>query len=130
MPKPARAAALLLEVMIGLLIILVVVLIVASLFPSSYNTGLQAARLSNATHLGRQILERQKSLPYASATNIGNQTYQSEFEVQGRPVNCEFFYRVDRQLPSSLPPVYVVTVEWLHNSKVKQVVLAGSGTPP
>ena len=123
--RGAQASALLLEIIVGLLIILVVVLVVASLFPTSYQGSLQAARMSNAVNLARQVLERQKTAD--PANSIGNQTVDSQFVVQGRPVVCQFFYRVDDDSPNNADPhLWKVTVQWEHTGKVKEIFLVGA----
>jgi len=120
-----RQGALLLEIIVGLLIILLVVLVVASLFPSSYSGSLQAARMSAAVNLGRQVLERQKTASPAEA--IGNQTVNSQLEVQGRPAVCQFFYRLDPDSEATADPqLWKVTVQWEHSGKIKEIQLVGS----
>jgi Tfp pilus assembly protein PilV len=124
-----RGGVLLLEVILGLLLILLIVLVVASLFPTSYQASLQAARASAALSLGRQVLERQKSVSPGLA--IGNQTVDSEFLVQGRPVVCRFIYRLD--VDSALdadPRLWKVTVQWEHSSKIKELSLVGACPHP
>jgi type II secretory pathway pseudopilin PulG len=118
----------LLEVIVGLSILLGVVLIIASLYPTSYHVSLQAARLSAATHLAREVLERQKSsLPVDAAATaaLGNQTVSTPMEVQGRPVQCDFSYRLDGTGGS--PTLWQITVQWEHQQKIREVVLAGPG---
>ncbi|MBT9584011.1 hypothetical protein IV102_11780 [bacterium] len=120
-----RGAALLLEIVVGLLIILFVVLVVGSIFPTSYQGSLQAARMSAAVNLARQVLERQKLASPAIA--IGNQTVDSEFLVQGRPAVCRFVYRLDADsAANSDPRLWKVTVQWEHTGKIKEVFLVGA----
>ena len=118
----------LLEVIVGLSVLLGVVLIIASLYPTSYHVSLQAARLSAATHLAREVLERQKSyLPAdaVAAAGLGNQTVSTPMEVQGRPVQCDFSYRIDNAAGSF--QMWQVTVQWEHQQKVREVILVGPG---
>ena len=123
-----RRGALVLEILVGLAIVLMVVLVVASLFPSSYQGSIQAARTSAAVNLGRQVLERQKNaLPAAS---VGNQTVQEELWVNGRRLAAEFHYRVDLDSPPGVDPMlWKVTVQWLHSGKVKEICLLGADRP-
>lgn len=123
-----RTGAVLLEVIAGLLIILFVVLLVGSLFPTSYQGSLQAARMSGAVSLARQVLERQKTAAPAAA--IGNQTVDSSLLVQGRPAHSKYFYRVDPDSPAGDDPLlWKVTVQWEHSGKVKEIQLVGASTP-
>ena len=120
-----RGHAQLIEILAALAVILIVVLLVASLFPTSYQATLQAARMSEAVNLARQALERQKQA--ASAQAIGNQTVDKEFQIQGRAVICQFFYRVDADSPPGVrPALWKVTVQWYHNSAVREVLLVGA----
>lgn len=123
-----RSGAILLEIIAGLLIILFVVLLVGSLFPSSYQGSLQAARMSGAISLARQLLERQKTAAPAAA--IGNQTVDSSLLVQGRPAHSKYFYRVDQDSPPGADPLlWKVTVQWEHSGKVKEIQLVGASIP-
>lgn len=117
-----------LEIIAGFLIILVVVLLVGSLFPTSYQGSLQAARMSGAVNLGRQVLERQKIA--APALAIGNQTVDSTLLVQGRSAQSTYFYRVDKDSPAGSDPIlWKVTVQWEHSGKVKEIQLVGASSP-
>jgi len=119
---------LLLEVLVGLAILLGVFLVVATLFPTSYDVSLQSARLSAGTGLARQILEAQKQRMLVDAqacAALGNQTVSSNLMVQGRPVQAEYFYRLDEA--GSSPQLWRVTLQWRHSDKVKEVVLVGVG---
>lgn len=123
--RGTTGSALLLEIIVGLLIILVVVLIVASLFPTSYQGSLQAARMSAAVNLGRQVLERQK-LAQPGAP-IPNQVVDSELLVQGRKVACQFSYRLDLDSPDEADPrLWKVTVQWEHQGQNKEITLVGA----
>lgn len=124
-----RSGSVLMEIIAGLLIILVVVLLVGSLFPSTYQGSLQAARMSGAVSLAREVLERQKiAVP---ARSIGNQTVDSTLLVQGRPAHSSYFYRVDQDSPSGSDPLlWKVTVQWEHSGKVKEIQLVGASSPP
>lgn len=123
-----RGGAILLEIIAGLLLILVVVLVVGSLFPTSYQGSLQAARMTGAVNLGRQVLERQKTA--TPADSIGNQTVDAALLVQGRPANSKYFYRVDRDSAAQQDPVlWKVTVQWEHSGKVKEIQLVGASSP-
>ena len=123
-----RSGAVLLEIIAGLLIILFVVLLVGSLFPSTYQGSLQAARMSEGVSLARQVLERQKTA--APAVSIGNQTVASAMMVQGRQANTVYFYRVDPDSPAGADPLlWKVTVQWEHSGKVKEVQLVGASSP-
>lgn len=116
------------EIIAGLLIILFVVLLVGSLFPSSYQGSLQAARSGEAVGLARQVLERQKTA--APAVSIGNQTVHSSVLVQGRPAHSTYFYRVDQDsAPGADPLLWKVTVQWEHSGKVKEISLVGASYP-
>ncbi len=123
-----RSGAILLEIIAGLLIILFVVLLVGSLFPTSYQGSLQAARMNAAVSLARQILERQKTAAPAAA--IGNQTVDSSLLVQGRPAHSQYFYRVDQDSsPGEDPLLWKVTVQWEHAGKLKEIQLVGASSP-
>jgi len=116
---------LILEITLGFVIVLMVVLLVASLFPTSYQGTLQAARMNFATQLARQVLERQKRANPAG--NIGNQTVDSPLTVQGRSVLCSFSYRVDRESAFNAQPVlWKVTVQWEQSGTRKELLLVGS----
>ena len=120
-----RGYSQLLEILAALAVILIVVLLVSSLFPTSYQATLQAARMSEAVNLARQALERQKQA--ASAEAIGNQTVDKEFQIQGRAVVCQFFYRVDADSPAGVrPALWKVTVQWYNNNDVREVFLVGA----
>ncbi len=120
-----RGSSLLLEILLGLALILMVVLLVASLFPSSYQASLQAARMNCALQLSRDVLERQKlSMP---ANTVSNQTVEFPVTVQGRPVLCQFFYRVDRESAAgAYPTLWKATVQWRNASTIKELALVGS----
>jgi hypothetical protein len=123
-----RGGSVLLEIIAGLLIILAVVLLVSSLFPSSYQGSLQAARMSAAVNLAREVLERQKTS--LTALSVGNQTVDSTLLVQGRPANSTYFYRVDQDsAPGADPLMWKVTVQWEHGGRVKEVQLVGASSP-
>lgn len=126
-----RGQALLLEVIVGFLIVLAVVLIVASLFPSSYRASLQAGRMTAASYLARQVLERQKQQLPVDALPIPDQTFDASFEAQGRMVQCQMVYRVDRvSAVGALPPVWRVTVRWEDQGRTRDLFLVGAGRPP
>ena len=120
-----RGSSLLLEILLGLALILMVVLLVASLFPSSYQASLQAARMNCAVQLSRDVLERQKhSFP---ALTVGNQTVEFPVTVQGRPVLCQFFYRVDKESAAGASPIlWKATVQWQNAGKIKEIALVGA----
>lgn len=123
-----RSGSVLFEIIAGLLIILIVVLLVGSLFPTSYQGSLQAARMTGAVNLGRRALERQKIA--TPATSIGNQTVDSFLLVQGRPAHTTYFYRVDQDSPPGADPLlWKVTVQWEHSGKVKEIQLIGASSP-
>lgn len=123
-----RSGAVLLEIIAGLLIILFVVLLVGSLFPSSYQGSLQAARMNGAVSLARQVLERQKTA--APATAIGNQTVDSVILVQGRAAHSAYSYRLDQDSPAGADPLlWKVTVQWEHSGKIKEIQLVGASSP-
>ena len=122
---------LLLEVIVGLAILLGVFLVIAVLFPTTYDVSLQSARLTSATALARQVLERQKSRLGTEAEAVaalGIQTVSAPMTVQGRSVEAEFAYRLDSQ--GANPTLWKVTVQWAHSQKVREVVLVGPGRPP
>lgn len=126
--RRVRGHSLLLEIIVGLLIILGVILVVATLFPSAYQGSLQAARMTAAVNLAREVLERQKSDPVP--VSIGNQTVDGNFSIQGRPVQCQLVYRVDRDCPAGADPVlWKVTVQWENTGQVREVVLVGAAPP-
>ncbi|MBS2039737.1 hypothetical protein JST97_32425 [bacterium] len=126
--RPAIKGSVLLEIIAGLLIILVVVLVVSSLFPSSYQGSLQAARMSGAVNLAREVLEVQKSS--ITPLNAGNQTIDSTILVQGRPANSKYFYRIDRDSAAGADPLmWKVTVQWEHSGKIKEIQLVGACSP-
>ena len=128
MRNTKRSGSVLFEIIAGLLIILIVVLLVGSLFPTSYQGSLQAARMSGAVSLGRQVLERQKIA--TPGLSIGNQTVDSALLVQGRPAHATYFYRVDQDSPPATDPVlWKVTVQWEHSGKLKEIQLVGASTP-
>ncbi|MFN8613738.1 MAG: hypothetical protein U0931_39755 [Vulcanimicrobiota bacterium] len=120
-----RGASLILEISLGFVLILLVVLLVASLFPSSYQGSLQAARMNYATQLARQVLERQKrALPGQPVTT---QTVDSPMTVQGRQVLCQFSYRVDLEsIVNAQPVLWKVTVQWENAGGTKELVLVGA----
>lgn len=121
----AAGSALLLEIIVGLLIVLLVVVVVGSIFPTSYQASLQAARMNTAVSLGRQVLERQKLAQPGQA--IGNQTVDRPMTVQERVVTGQFFYRVDPDSSSDADPrLWKVTVQWKHQSKIKEITLVGA----
>lgn len=123
-----RGGSVLLEIIAGLLLILLVVLLVSSLFPSSYQGSLQAARMSGAVNLAREVLERQKTS--LTALSLGNQTVDSTLLVQGRPASSTYFYRVDHDsLPGADPLMWKVTVQWEHGGRVKEIQLVGASSP-
>ncbi|ODT58390.1 hypothetical protein ABS71_19025 [bacterium SCN 62-11] len=123
-----RSGAVLLEIIAGLLIILFVVLLVGSLFPSTYQGSLQAARMSGAVSLARQVLERQKTA--APAVSLGNQTVDSVLTVQGRAAHSTYCYRVDQDNAAGADPLlWKVTVQWEHSGKVKEIQLVGASSP-
>lgn len=120
-----RGLSLILEILLGLALILMVTLLVASLFPTSYQGSLQAARMDCAVQLSREVLERQKRTFQAST--VGNQTVDVPITVQGRPVTCQLFYRVDPDsAPSAVPQLWRVTVQWESSGRVKEVFLVGA----
>lgn len=127
--RPHLGQALLLEVIVGLLIILGVVLLVASLFPTSYQASLQAARMTAGLNLARQVLERQKANP--AAAPVTDQMVDLNFEVQGRTVLAQFTYRVDLDsLPNEDPRVWTVSVNWRDGSQTKDLILSGAVRKP
>lgn len=116
-----------LETIVGMAILLGVILVVASLFPTSYQGSLQAWRFTAATNLARSILEQQKSMSPRLASNIPRTGVEWRYEVQGRPVVGEFFYRVERDSPPGADPVlWRVTVSWEHTGKERQIFLVGA----
>jgi hypothetical protein len=126
--KRLEGQAILLEIIVGFLIILGVVLVVGSLFPTSYQGSLQAARSSAALSLARQVLERQKrAFP---AVSLPPQAYAGDFVVQGRPVRCEFSYQVEQVSSTGADPVlWQVRVSWENAGKNREMTLVGASAP-
>jgi len=109
-----RGASLLLELILGLGLTGVIAILALGSFGTVARSQALSKDFALANALARQILEEQKSLPYAQVHSLGPRQITRTTEIHSSLVSRSFTYKLDVTQPWAPDSVknLVVWVEW------------------
>ena len=110
-----RHALSLVEVLVGVALLGGAALIVLGLFPTAYNSLIQARDTTAATNLARQVLERSRAAQFNHLVNITNAPCDVTSSVNGEQIVTHFAYDLQLKDSDPTPGLYyeaAVTIHW------------------